>query len=93
MYNSYIGQAMVLAENKEIKMEAINTTNFAALVIEVASISFYGKDRIPAGYAAAVAKMESHPDYPAYKAKVDAENEVIAAKKIADDKALDDFLA
>jgi len=92
VYDSYIGQAMVQAENKEIKMETINT-EFAALVNEVASISFYGKDRMPAEYAAAVAKMESHPDYPAYKAKVDAENEVIAAKKIADDKALDDFLA
>ena len=89
----YIGQAMVQAETRRIKMNSTNTTDFAALVNEVAAISFYGKDRMQAEYADAVKAMESHPDYPAYKIKIDAENAAIEAKKIADDKALDDFLA
>ena len=84
---------MVLAENEEIEMQITQTADLASLVNEVASISFYGKDRMPTEYAAAVAKMESHPDYPAYKAKVDAENAAITAKKISDDKALNDFLS
>lgn len=74
-------------------METANTTDFAALVNEVAAISFYGKDRMPAEYDAAIQKMKSHPDYPAYKIKLDAETAAATAKKIADDKSLDDFLA
>ena len=67
--------------------------SFADLVNEVAAISFYGKSRMPVEYTEAVAKMEAHPEYAAYKQKLDAEMAERQAKIAADNKSLSDFLS